>query len=328
MVTNKKGMYFTILTISFLVIFLFFFTTHTYRKLTDKMFVIESRVTSMDSFLHDVERDLERGLYISSFRAILSLQDYMTTKGEFFSNFSNSFKEAVVNGTINGTPVSLMFDSTTDSRIVGWIDNIKRQAHKLNLNLNISILNFTLYQSDPWRIKIGINVSIILNDSTQIAEWRKQSYIETFIHIEGLEDPLYIVNGLGRYSNLINRTPYENNFTHFNGSEWNVSNLIEHFENSLYLDNPSAPSFLMRFENNLDPSPNGIESIVNLQELSNRFTPEELTIYYDKSVVDYIYWSSQNPDIYRINFTPSWYKIDNEHRATYNVTSISYPYEE
>ena len=108
---NKKGMYFTLLTIAFLVIFLFFFTTHTYRRLTDKMFVIESRVMSMNSFLQDVERDLERGLYISSFRAVLSLQNYMTTKGRFYDNIHQSFKESIINGTINTTPVSLMIDS-------------------------------------------------------------------------------------------------------------------------------------------------------------------------------------------------------------------------
>lgn len=324
---NKKGMYFTILTISFLVIFLFFFTTHSYRRLTDKMFVIENRVLSMNSFLEDVERDLERGLYISSFRAILSLQDYMTTGGVFFEDIDHSFQEAIMNGTINGSEVSLMLGAT-DSRIVGWIDNIKDQANKLNLDLNISIINFSLFQNDPWHIRIGINVTIILNDTTQIAHWRKDSYIETFIRIEGLEDPLYIVNGLGRFSNLVNKTFYANNYTQFNGSEWNVSNFMKHVENSFYDANTNAPSFLMRFENNLSPSPYGIESMINLQKLSSRFTPEEMTIYYDKSIVDYVYWSSANPSIYRINFTPSWYKVDDGHRAKYNVSSISYPYVE
>lgn len=288
------------------------------------MFVIENRVISMDSFLHDVERDLERGLYISSFRAVLSMQDYMTVRGAFFVDITKDFEEVITNGTINGSLVSLM-DS---AKISNWIENIKNQANRLNLNLNISILNYTLFQNDPWHIRIGINITIILSDNTNIAQWNKNTYIETMLTIEGFEDPLYIVNGLGRFSNTINITPYENNYTQFNGSVWNVSNLLAHFENSFYAANPSAPSFLMRFENNLSSSPFGIESMINLQKLSSRFAPEEMTIYYDKSIVDYIYWSSENPQPYRINFTPSWYKIDENHRAKYNASSISYVYEE
>jgi len=82
----------------------------------------------------------------------------------------------------------------------------------------------------------------------------------------------------------------------------------------------------MRFENNLSTSPQGIESIINLQELASRFSPEEMTIYYDKCIIDYIYWSEENSPVNRINNTPSWYKIDNDHREKYNVTSISYSY--
>jgi hypothetical protein len=323
MVMHKKGMFFTILTILFLVVFLFFFTQYSYRKLTDKMFVVESRITSMDSFLQDVDRDLERGLYISSFRAIISLQDYMGVQGAYLSNVKNDFNEVITVGTINGTVASLM----DHAKISDWIQNIISQANRLNLRLNISIINFTVYQKDPWHLHVGVNVTLHLNDTTNIAQWVRNDYIETSLDITGFEDPLYIINGRSRFGNIINRTPYENNFTIFNGSVYNVANLLFHVEHSLYAADQNAPSFLMRFENNLSASPYGIESMINLQKLSTRFTEEEMTIYYDKSIIDYVYWSTASPDIYRINNTPSWYKIDDIHRAVYNVTSISYLYE-
>jgi hypothetical protein len=323
---STKGMYFSLLTILFLVIFLFFFSVHIYRKNTDKMFAIESRITSMDSFLNDVNRDLERGLYISSFRAILSMQEYMTLYGVFFHDIQSDFFEAITNGTINGTHVSMMDSALESAKITDWIDNINEQAEQLNLVLNISIKNFSLYQNDPWHITVGINATLQLSDSAGLATWNKQLYIETVLGIEGFEDPLYIVHGLGRFSNAINITRFDNNYSYYNGSVWNISNLITHFEGSLYAAHSDAPSFLMRFENNLSTSPQGIESIINLQELASRFSPEEMTIYYDKCIIDYIYWSEENPPIYRINNTPSWYKIDNDHRAKYNVTSISYSY--
>ena len=316
--TNKKAMYFTLLTIAFLTIFIFIFVIHQYQRLSDDMLTIELRVDAMNDFIKNLNRDVERGLYISSYRALLSLEGYIISKGKFLNDTPNNFKEAVINGTLFGENLSLMKDDAVT--FPDWINNIKGQSRKLNINAEIITRNVSLYQKDPWFITIGVNYTLIVNDTTAIASWTRQEYTETEISIEGFEDPLYIVFGLGRVTNTINKTIFENNYTFNINGTWNVSNLLAHIDNSLYTANPNAPSFLARFQYNLSPSEYGIESMVNLEKLSE----QSIDINDGASIIDYHYFPDDGNGDYRINLTPSWVKIDDEHRAKYNVTAISY----
>lgn len=314
---GKKAMYFTIMTIVFLVIFLFFFLKPSYQELSSAMPTVEMRVTGVNNFIKSVERDIERGLYISSFRALLSLESYLIQKGQFLTDADKSFKEALLNGTINGENATLM----QSSKLGDWVNSMEKEGEKLNLHLNISIKNIDLYQKDPWHVAVGVNFSLFVNDATGIASWYRLGYKETSIDIVGFEDPLYIVNGLGRMTNAINKTIFENNYTYKINTTWNVTNLLKHIENSLYTSHTDAPSFLMRFENNIAPSQYGIESLVNIKKLSE----QDLEVDPTSSIVDYHYWSGAGNGNYRINFTPAWVKIDSAHRVKYNVTAVSYP---
>jgi len=316
---SKKGMYFTILTIAFLTIFLFIFVAHNYHRLSDDMLAIEMRVDATNDFIKNLNRDVERGLYISSYRAILSLEGYIISKGKFLNDSELCLKEAMINGTLFGENLSLMKDDATT--LPDWINNIKRESRRLNINTEITVGNITVYQKDPWKITVGANYTLFVNDSAGLASWKRQEYTETDISIEGFEDPLYIVFGLGRITNVINRTDFENNYTFKVDETWNMTHLLAHIENSLYAANPNAPSFLARFEYNLSPSEYGIESFVDLSKLSS----QSLDINDGASIIDYHYFPDDGNGDYRINFTPQWVKIDNEHRARYNVTSVSYP---
>ncbi|MBW2981022.1 hypothetical protein KY360_06420 [Candidatus Woesearchaeota archaeon] len=313
---NKKGMYFTIITIAFLIIFIFIFMIPSYRRLGEKMTVIEMRVESMNDFLKDLKRDTERGLYISSYRALLALEEYIIINGVFLDETESSFKEALLNGTVKGINSSLMLASTFPN----WVEKIEGKASKFNIYANLTINDVNVYQDDPWHVKISANMTFFIEDETGIASWDMEDYTETSISIVEFEDPLYIVYSFGRTTNVVNKTQFEGNYAYYNGT-WNVSNLLAHSENSLYAANPDAPSFLMRFEDDLTSSPYGIESLVNLKKLSDY----GLEIDYESSIVDYHYWDGDGNGDYRVNFTPSWFKLDANHLAKYNVTGISYP---
>ena len=313
---NKKGMYFTLMTIAFLMIFLFVFMIPGYKRFGERMLVTEMRVDSMNDFIKDLERDTERGLYISSYRALLALEEYIIINGAFLNDVKSSFKEALLNGTVAGRNSSLMMDSTLSA----WMEKIEAESLKFNIDVNITLNNVSIYQDDPWHVKVSAGMSFSIEDSTGIASWNRQGPTIASISILDFEDPLYIVYSLGRTTNLINSTPFDGNFTYKIGAAWNVDNLIAHIDNFYYSANPDAPSFLMRFENDLSSSPNGIESFVNLVKLSEF----GLEIDDEASVVDYHYWDGVSNGDYRINFTPSWFKIDAGHLAKYNVTGISY----
>ena len=78
MALNKKSMFFTITAIALISLIVFSLTIYTSYKLRDKVMVTETRIYSMNSFIDDVEKDIERGLYISGFRALMSMEQYIT----------------------------------------------------------------------------------------------------------------------------------------------------------------------------------------------------------------------------------------------------------
>lgn len=312
---GKKGMYFTLMTVAFLIIFTFFFMIPSYKRFGERMSSIEMRIDSMNDFIKDLKRDTSRGLYISSYRALMALEGYIIQHGEFLQDFDKGFREAILNGTINNTNITLMLFSTFPN----WIENIQGKAIKFNIDANITLHDVYVFQNDPWHVTVSANLTFFIRDITEIASWDINETINASISIIGFEDPLYIVYSYGRTTNIINITPFEGNYAYKINETWNVSNLLIHTEHSYYTPHPDAPSFLMRFENNLESSPYGIESLVNVEELSDL----GLEIREGISIVDYHYWDEASGP-YRINFTPSWFRLDDTHRAKYNVTKISY----
>ncbi len=314
-IESKKGMYFTIMAVFMIMLFTFLFFIPDYKREQEKMFVTEMRVNSMNDLLKGMQRDAERGLYISSYRALLALEDQIIKDRSFLDNSKARFEEAVLYGTIYGEPSTLMTDSTFPE----WITKIENDFSEFNVDVNITMLGFAVYHGDPWHVTANANLSISMKDATNIASWERTEVIKSRVTIIDFEDPLYIINSYGRASNPIIKTPYEGNYTYDDGGI-NIDNLLDHLENSYYSAHNDAPSFLMRLENNIDSSPYGIESLVNLRDLDAL----GLNISYESSAVDYYYWYSENNGNYRINGTPSWFRLDAGHLEKYNVTDLSY----
>jgi hypothetical protein len=101
-----------------------------------------------------------------------------------------------------------------------------------------------------------------------------------------------------------------------------VNDLKDHINNSYYIENPLAPSFLERLEGNLTGGNNvaGIESIINYLEIENALGPEN--VFSSRSVVDYEYFKgSNNPTNNYVSMgLPAWFKLDSDHESTYGVS--------
>jgi hypothetical protein len=159
---------------------------------------------------------------------------------------------------------------------------------------------------------VSVNIDMDVKDKKQTSSWSINKDIKTNISIEGFEDPLYVINSFGRVTNTIRISPFE----HFViGS--NIDNLLTQINESYYITTNMSPTYLMRLEGNLASSEIGIESLVNLQE----FIDQGLTIK-DRSAVDYIYFGNQTTTNYRVNGTPSWFKIDSDHISVYEVEDL------
>lgn len=296
---NKKGMFFTVLAIALLSLFLVSYSVYAVAK---ERQAVNKRIHTMNNFVFSIEQDLPRKLYISSFRIIFLLESEIIKTGNYITNLNSTFEEAFFNGTIYGEVQGLMQGVTFS----GIETSLNDKARNTNLQISLSSPNLFITQEDPWNIKVTLRTNLFIKDKGNLALWNRSAVIDTYIPINNFEDPFYIVGTNGLVANKINQTPYNFPIT--------IGNLPSHSTNSYYVESTSAPSFLDRLQGINAPNINGIESLVYLPKLSS----QGVTVQ-DKSSVDYIYFSTNNPPAQNIGGMPAWFKLDAAHLGDYGV---------
>ncbi len=304
----KKSVLFTIAAIVLSVVIILSFTVYTKYRLKEKMDIVETRIVTMNNFVKDVEQDLQKGIYIVSFRAFLGINQYITSNGTFLNNTKQDFNELFLNGTINNQEISVMRNSTFPD----WVNRIQSEAEKIDIITNFTVNEATPIQEDPWYVTVRVNIDFKIEDEKQTSSWEINKQLKINISIDSLEDPLYVINSYGRLTNTIRASPFQD-FVTGNDHE----NLLTHLNESYYIATNMSPNFLMRLEGNLTSSESGIESLVNIQE----FIDQGLSIE-DRSAVDYIYFGEQTTTNCRTNQTPSWFKLDSEHLPIYETGCV------
>lgn len=296
---NKRGIFFTIsaiLIISVLAVSYVFYSTLKDRE------DVRDRVSTMNNYMLSLEKDLSRQIYISGFRMIFVMEKKITETGEYLTDLNSSANELFFNGTLNAEAEEIMLGATFQD----IMNTISTNSEKMNVIVDFSSPEIEITQVDPWNVKIIFTSHLKMSDEENLASWDKQERVEAYISVENFEDPLYVLSTNSLVTNNITKTPY---------GTFNLSTFSIHALNSYYKASTKAPSFLDRIEGNAGASENGIESFVNLAELSAQSLP--IT---EKSTVDYIYFSSQNPASQQIEGMPSWFRIDSNHLADYNLT--------
>lgn len=308
---NKKGIFFTFIAIGLVSLVVYSFVIHIGYIYRDSMFVIETRVNTISSFIKDVEVDINRGFYISSFRALLAIQSNIASNQSFIPDVEAAFEEALFNSTVRNESNHLIVNAS----FTDWVEKIQEEADKIDLAVNITAQNVTLNQSGPWTINAEMDILINITDKKKTAYWVRHKHITTHLDIEGFEDPVYSQSTYGKVTTSIKQA----NSTNFN----DLDVLKEHISNSYYIESERAPSFLMRMEGNLSNSSMGIESIVNYNKLLVQGITPKTT-----SMVDYIYFANGTVSSCKINETNNesnhdWFRLDdtdNYHLNKYDVT--------
>lgn len=309
MAVRKKGIFFTATAIVLSIVIILSFKVYYGDRARDHNSAVSTRILTMNNFVKDAEQDLKNGIYIAGFRSFLSMQEKIADTGEYIPDVGSAFGELFLNGTIDGQGMGLMQDST----FTEWADRISIEAAKTGIKTSFKVNDIGISQSSPWRINIDVNINFTAEDIKGTSRWEKEQTLVQSIPIIGFEDPLYVINSLGRITNAIEIT----NLTPFvQGGD--VGNLVMHMNGSLYIESASAPSYLMRLEGNLGNSSQGIESLANLQN----FIAQGLGIE-ARSAVDYIYFGEQITNNHRINNTPYWFYIDEGHLEFYGAQNVT-----
>lgn len=304
---NKKAQVFTIMSIFIIGIIAISYSLDNF---VEKDKNIRTRVETANSFVFSMQEDLERQLYTAGYRAIFIAEDNISREGEYISDFENFFQGAVINGT--GTKNSSVIMQGT--KISDIKQNIQDSGEKMNLKINFSNVSIKVKQKDPWNVEIVMNHAYSIKDESGLASWKGNDSISSLIKITNFEDPLYSVETGGTLPRKIKKTPYKEDYVN-NG---NVSNLEQHIEKKYYSENNQSPSFISRFEGNFSGDENGIESFVYMPDMSSQNLEIE-----DKSVIDGVYFSNNDPSHYTISGLPSWVKIDENHLEKYQVENLT-----
>ncbi len=306
---SKRGIFFTLIAIILITIAIAAFLSSSEKSMQQSQ-AIATRVRTLDSFLEDMQRDMERALFISSFRGILGLEQYILDKGQYVDDTETAFESAIFNGTYYNTTLAIVQNAT----LAKWINLTKQQAQKIDVIVEIKLINSTIVHVSPWEVQSTATANISLTDKNNLASFNKTHTAASKFSIKGFEDPIYPVNTFGRVINIVNET----NFTYFvNGT--NTSNLKVHSNNSWYIAHADAPNFLMRLEGSINTSSqHGIESLVNTEELSS----QGISIHTTRTVVDYLYFGNDTVKGNCITNMPSWFKIDDNHLETYEVENL------
>jgi len=306
---------YTVVALMVLIIIGNLYFTQARRTGRDVVSGVSERVRAMDSFLHSVEKDSQRAAYISGFRSLIAMEQYVTSTGSFIANPDDAFRIAFLNGTINGTGYVILQNSTFND----YLARVQYQSRLQGMSLNISVVNVTLWQVEPWDILVNYTLDIYLNDTRGTASWTTRKTFTGVVPIVDVRDPLFTQRTYGRIQRTIKRT----NITLFvqdvnaTSTDANITEgLLEHFGNSTYIAVGRGPRMLDRFAGNLTDSPFGIESLVDVDE----FTTQGLSSNATASVVDYKYFGGVNAVYCGIQTLPSKIKFDASDMSVYQIT--------
>ena len=316
-IRRKRGVFYTVTALLLMGVFLFSFMSIIKYRYSTKAFAIDTRVNTINDFITDVERDIQRAVYITSYRSVLSMTSIVVSDQEYIDDAETRFQPLFFNGTYEGNVTNFMQDNSFND----WEQKIKQKAADLDIGIEFTDKKVSIGQDDPWHVKSVLNFTLLIGDVKGTANFTKKYSIEAKVPIEFFEDPTYRLNTNGL---VIKPILIQNNTNFVNGTD--TTQLVRHDNETRYVAFKAAPSYLKRLEGDLSADANGIESLVNLDEFVIKGALDKITK--KKSIVDYIYFSSEDPQSYRVNGLQNWFKIDNTtdgnmtHLQLYQVEGI------
>ncbi len=311
---SKKGFMYTFIVILLIAVLFSIYASEKTKFIGNNKEVVVSRVMAMNDFLDDFDRDLDRAVFIATFRTFLALENHIVEQGSYLPNLESMFTEIIYNGTINGTSQSIMENASLEE----YLNRVNQNANRRNMQTELSVSSINFTQETPWIVKVVITLEVNLTDASNSARWDFIQDYDTFVPIDNLFDPLYSVGTLGRLKNPISQF----NTTDFVDNVTKDSSNLQLFQNqSYYKSSDKAPSFIMRFSGNFSDNPNGIESFVDLDLLQS----QDIDIDTELSVVDYLYFGNTTTNLNcEIDTMPDWFKIDDAHINDYEINQLNY----
>lgn len=265
-------------------------------------------VRQADHFLQQIEMDLERALRIMGYRAMLGMEEHVSATGDYMPNMSESFISMLTNGTINGTYYEIMNETTLEE----FNERMRSIAALQGFDFGLRVVSVELGHVSPWSVGINATTELFLATADNRTRWNYTTLVQSEASVIDLKDPLYSVGTLGRVPTTVRRTNVSRPFIDASND---TTNLQVIFNNSMYVEDPSAPSLLMRFSGNLSNSTHGIASLVDTKVLDD----QSLVTFPDTSVVDYLYFNESTKSVSEVVNMPEYFLLDDDHLELFDA---------
>ena len=316
MLNNKRGLFYLLIAALFVIVMALVFMAYKQYTFTDRQKVIETRIQTINDFIKDIDSDSKRVIYISGFRALIALEDYVASSGQYLNDPEELFRVAFYNGTVNGSKVDILVNSSYSK----YLEKLRIIADRVGIDIDINVTNITLFHDSPWSIGVVVTTHMNITDTRGVAIWEFDKDYNTSVSLKDIRDPVYSVYTLGKVPNTIR---ISNITDYVNESNNDTTQLQLHINNSYYVENTLAPSFLMRLKGNFSNSTYGIESLVNIPELIDQSVDYDST----RSIVDYVLFSNITNYTKRacnVDNMPAWFTIDLNHTNKYEINKLNY----
>lgn len=312
---NKKGVFFTFISILVVTFVLMSVTSRPKYELSSRMNVYEARIYTLNNFVIDFDNNTRGALESAAKNAILGiveweiLPDNNVYRGDEPNEFfAKDFECVVITGYLYDSANGQCYNSITDpdslykinkmfisgdKTLSAWYANYRREADKLSIELQPDALDFennvqkiSIGHISPWDIRVTFefldntgNPNDGIIDKIGIAQWIARARLYNgFLNISDGDyyDPAYDIE-LGITSHKI--VDNDKNKQYFNDE----SKIREHIDNSFYVSHDDAPSFLDRLQGKLRPRQGSLDE--DEYETPNQFGIESFVV---KGDADYV----------------------------------------
>lgn len=293
MAVSKKGYYFTLTAVMLLGLLILYIGADSSNE-TAHAKLAGQRLDEIDTFITSTKADASVALYVATYRSLMTLEEQLLTTKDYIDNPQEKLQELIINGTLEEEAQPLLAASSMQD----WQTNIALLARHLRISLNLNDIQVSINQQDPWNLQATMHAQLTINDTLTQATWNLPLQAKTLVPISNLYDPIYTIGSGQRYLQRITPAPPG-------------ANTQELLQQHLYLASELSPSYLGRLQGDLTPSPNGIQSLVDVPALA------AVDVIKEGSIIDWHYLIKTNTTTCRLQGQPVWARINIEHDSLY-----------
>lgn len=199
-----KGLLYSIM--AALIIIPIFGIIFFHSQVGEKNIDISIRANELKYFVDSVEADLKRFIEITGKRALISAVSNITVSGIPLDDAQLRLSELIENGTLRGDPSPLVDTNNLNT----WKEKVGTIASNSGFYLLLKDIEMNITQNDSFNILFEIKTLVNISDPNAKMGVLRNVTAKSFVSIEGIEDPIFPLNTLGRVFRIIRYYNFSN----------------------------------------------------------------------------------------------------------------------